>query len=264
MGISENFLTEQLAKLKTDLTATLNAGIKEVKDSLSSDIAQLRKDLESSKTELENKFETKISELETKLQREITRLTAELAEKEKSINELVEVRFNKLATDHNALLTRVIRNEDHGRKLNLILRGVVVEKDQPVEDAVSDFFIRQLKIPPTTVQEFRYRNIHPLGKGKPNKPPPIIVAFCNQNNRDLVMRSAHKLKGFDDLSIRPNYSKETSMVRDKLMQTRRQLITAGYKARVSEKKYCPVLEILDDKTKQWINYVDSDDDAETY
>ena len=36
MGISENFLAEQLHKLKSKLTATVQFGIKEVKDSLSS------------------------------------------------------------------------------------------------------------------------------------------------------------------------------------------------------------------------------------
>ena len=260
MGISENFLTEQLAKLKSELTATLNAGIQEVKDSLSSDISKLRLELETSKTDLKKDFDERITALETKLDNEVTKLTLDLNTRENSLKQIIEERFNKLSTDHNALLARIVKNEDHGRKLNLVLRGVAMEEDQPIETAVNNFFTQMLDIPLNTVNEFRYRAVHPLGKPKPNKPQPIIVAFCKQNHRDLVMRSAYKLKGYDEMSIRPNYSKETSMVRDNLMQTRRQLLTAGYKARVTEKKYYPVLEILDERSKQWTNYVERDVD----
>ena len=132
---------------------------------------------------------------------------------------------------------------------------------QSPEQCVNQFFVNTLQIPRETVDQFTYRNVHLLGKPKPYAIQPIICAFTKQPDRDLVMRNAHKLKGLEELSIRPNYCKETSIVRDNLMITHKQLKSAGYKARVTEKKYYPVLQICDEGG-HWKEYKERDADVD--
>ena len=207
----------------------------------------------------EKDVEKRISKLENKLEADVLKLNTLMNNKEDAMMELIQGNYAKLNKHHQELHKRVIFNEDHGRRLNVVIGGLQVPKVQSPEQCVNQFFINTLKIPRETVDQFSYRAVHPLGKPKPYTIQPIICAFNKQQHRDLVMRNAHMLKGLEELSIRPNYSKETSIVRDNLMITRKQLKSSGYRVRVTEKKYYPVLQILDDGG-QWKEYKPEDVD----
>ena len=256
-GISEAFFKQQMDILRNEITTNI-AGLQ---TSLTNEIKKLREDSQNARNALESKFEERISKLETKLDNEVFKLNQSLNAKEDALMELIQENYAKLTKDHEELKKRVVFNEDHGRRLNLVIGGLQIPKVQSPEQCVNQFFINTLQIPRETVDTFTYRAVHQLGKPKPYTIQPIICAFNKQHHRDLVMRNAHKLKGLEEMSIRPNYSKETSIVRDNLMITRKQLKTAGYTVRVTEKKYYPVLQILDEGG-QWKEYKETDADVD--
>ena len=255
-GISEAFFKEQMDLLRNEISTNI-AGLK---TSLTAEIMKLREDAKDARDALETKMEDRITKLENRLDDEVTKLNDTLNAKEDSLMELIQENYTKLNKDYQELKKRVVFNEDHGRRLNLVIGGSVVPKVQSPEQCVNQFFINTLQIPRETVDQFTYRAVHHLGKPKQYTIQPIICAFTKQQHRDLVMRNAYRLKDFEQLSIRPNYSKETSIVRDNLMVTRKQLKTAGYKVRVTEKKYYPVLQICENGG-QWTEYKERDADG---
>ena len=266
-AVTEEILAQQLAKLKVELNASLEASLKQISESVAKDIKKfrddLRKEFTESQTALESRYNAKLEELERKFEQnlkdETLKINLEIESKETALTKLINERCKEQSDRYDLLLKRVVQNEDHGRRLNLIIGGVKIHDDQTAENAIHQFFATKLDINRDVLNRFTYRGVHVLGKPKNNQIQPIIVAFQKQSHRDLIMQNAYKLKGFDDLFIRPNYSKETSLVRDGLMKTRRQLLTAGYKASVTERRYQPVLEILDEHTQQWKRQTDGDE-----
>ena len=259
MGISEQFVVDQLEKLK----ASMLANITECKTSLQDDLKNMKKELQNEIAQSKTEINARITNLETtfneKLSKEVSRVERLISEKEKSLlNQIQDInaKYDTLKSDHEQLLKRVVSNEDHGRRLNLIFKGLKAEKDESAEDAVKNFFSETLGIPVLTVNQFNFRAVHKLGKYQSGKTQSIICAFTRQDQRDLVMRNANNLKGLDHLSIVPNYSKETLKVRDELMMKRKTLKAAGYVVRVAERNYYPALQVRKDDGR-WETYVES-------
>lgn len=126
--------------------------------------------------------------------------------------------------------TRIIENESHGRRLNLILGNVPESNNENIRHVINNVFIDNLKIHPERVESFIFRDAHRLGKSKEANPPipgvtkprNIIMAFICQEDRNFVLSQARNLKG-SNISLRVDLVKEYAMIRDNLLIRRSEI-----------------------------------------
>ena len=118
-GISEAFFKEQMDLLRNEISTNI-AGLK---TSLTAEIMKLREDAKDARDALETKMEDRITKLENRLDDEVTKLNDTLNAKEDSLMELIQENYTKLNKDYQELKKRVVFNEDHGRRLNLVIGG---------------------------------------------------------------------------------------------------------------------------------------------
>lgn len=133
----------------------------------------------------------------------------------------------------NKAETRIIENESHGRRLNLVFGKVPESKDENIRETINKVLIENLKIPQERAEGFLLRDIHRLGKSKStlntasgvdtNKPRNIIVSFLMQQDRNYVYSQAKNLKG-SVISMRPDLVKEMALIRDDLLLQRQTIL----------------------------------------
>jgi hypothetical protein len=116
-------------------------------------------------------------------------LSSRLANNEKQLKELLEVN----ATQH----TRISQLERHIRRNNMVIFGV--DNNIAPEAALQKLAIERFGLEVTPPIECAYR----IGKQKENRP--ILVKFCNQQDKHAIMSNVRKLKGtkiviIDDLT----------------------------------------------------------------
>lgn len=104
--------------------------------------------------------------------------------------------------------------EDRSRRSNLLVFGVqddpnVTDNDLKDKEVFSD----KLGVPCKSVGR-----IHRLGK--PGKERPIIIHFQDFNEKELVLKNAHKLKG-TQISVQTDYSTQTLRKRKLLWESAR-------------------------------------------
>ena len=133
----------------------------------------------------------------------------------------------------NKAETRIIENESHGRRLDLVFGKVPESKDENIRETINKVLIENLKIPQERAEGFLLRDIHRLGKSKStlntasgvdaNKPRNIIVSFLMQQDRNYVYSQAKNLKG-SVISMRPDLVKEMALIRDDLLLQRQTIL----------------------------------------
>ena len=154
----------------------------------------------------------------------------------------LESENQKLKADLEIWCKRIIDNEDRSRRLNLVIDGIMLPEGRSYTKTVNQFFIDTMEVPSEIVEDFRYRAVHPLGPVQGNGTGKLIVAFTNQDERDMILSKASILKG-KPISVKPNYSRETAKHKDNLMVLRKTLISQHKAARVIEHKYYPTLQV---------------------
>ena len=174
----------------------------------------------------------------------------------------------ELRVDLDKNSDRVIEQEGHSRRKNIIINGVPDPEDGETEDteAVARKFLEQ-KLKLEDAGSYILRDCHRLGvpkkqDGTPrNLPKPIILAFVCQKNRNEVMRKAFELKG-TAFSIKSDLPKELNDIRSKMLKYRSEMKTKqpGLKIRVTERGYKPVLQraegLIPNTTRtKWVNMV---------
>ena len=95
---------------------------------------------------------------------------------------------------------KIIEQEGHSRRRNLIINGKPELDKENTEEVVQEFLVNDLHIEEVEVKNYLFRDVHRLPKSK-NKdgtvregPRPIIVAFLRQKDRNSVMRKAYEPK----------------------------------------------------------------------
>ena len=157
---------------------------------------------------------------------------------------------------------KIVSQEGHSRRKNVIINGKKEEKDEVAENVVREFFINDMKIDRDTVSRYIFRDLHRLPKSKKAKaeaPRPLIVAFVCQKDRNEVMRNAFNLKDSNQ-SIKSDLPKTLNELRGKMLAERIKLKAAdpNTQYRVAEKSYKPVLQrcagLVEGTTrKKWVD-----------
>ena len=129
--------------------------------------------------------------------------------------------------------TKVLENESHSRRLNLIFSNVPESKDENIRETLNRIFIDNLGIASETANSFLLRDAHRLGKSNANvinpKPRNIILAFLQQSDRNYVYGLARKLKG-TNISMKVDLIQEYAKIRDNLLIHRREILNFNKKA----------------------------------
>lgn len=105
--------------------------------------------------------------------------------------------------------------KDRSRRSNLIVFGIKENPSETTEtlrrDVLTDLFANKLEVPCRSVG--RTNRIE-----KPGSQRPVIVFFQDYNEKERILKNAHKPKGFD-VSIQNDYSKETLRKRKLLWES---------------------------------------------
>ena len=85
----------------------------------------IKNDFQTKLTDLEAKFDTILIELENRcennLKDEIFKIKLDIESKEFAITKVINDRCKEIADNHNVLPKRIVQNEDHGRRFNIIV-----------------------------------------------------------------------------------------------------------------------------------------------
>ena len=191
---------------------------------------------------------------------EVKKIREEFNEELKKTKNEVQLLVHGLESQVNFLTEKVIHLEAHGRRLNVIINNVEESKNENTESVIREIITKTLEIPAVDVNHISFRDVHrlPLSK-KTNQDAsnariqqrPIIVAFTQQADRNMVMQKAHLFRN-TNYSIKTDLPKQWDDKRNELLQLRRRLINEGKMVRVVERSYKPVLQVK--KGEKWINY----------
>ena len=264
MVITAEYVSKQIEELQKTMENKFSSLEMKI-TSVQQDIANLRTNVENHKVEIQNQIDTHKKEIQATITKQVAEAVAEATEQLRSDYAEMERNYELLKSDHQKMLKRSIDAEDRSRRLNMVIRGLKEEDDTPPEKLVSDFFAEKLNVPSEVVKSFQFRNIHFLGKPQQNKDRSIIVAFLKQTDRNYIMRRGYLLKD-SNITMKSNYSPETTAVKDNLMMIRKKLNNdgSGRRFRVVDIKYYPTLQMETAKGK-WSNYTprkDSNDDED--
>lgn len=151
----------------------------------------------------------------------ITNSIGKLVEENKLLKEEISV----LARRNEQLLNRVVDLEDRGRRNNLIFKGLAFDCD--CTDFVS--IIKSFCIEYLGCSESIWINrAHPLGNVKSRT---LIAHFPNDADLNFILYNAKKLKGTKFI-IHRDFSRETRVVRSRLLDIRKEILKVKPKLRV--------------------------------
>ena len=147
------------------------------------------------------------------------------------------------------LKTRAINAEAHGRRLNLIFIGISHDDGEDVVAKVREFMVNQLEMNKEWVDSLRFRDVHRLGVNKGVHP--IIVAFINQVERNMVFKNAYKLKSTNYV-INVDLPYELAIEQGELLNIRKTIREENPSAlaSISYRSYKPVLLVKHDGSVQ--------------
>ena len=144
---------------------------------------------------------------------------------------------------------KIVAQEGHSRRKNLIISGVRELHNETTEEVVRDFFTDKLLLDEEDTANYIFRDVHRLPRSKKapaDSPRPIIVAFVQQKDRNAVIRNAFNLKG-TDFSMKTDLPKALNDLRGRMLERRKKLKednpTIWY--RIAEIGYKPVLMMSD-------------------
>ena len=157
---------------------------------------------------------------------------------------------NDLLVDIKKNTDRLVTQEGHSRRKNVIINGKQEENGEVTEEVCRKFLKEDLHLDGDKVDKMIFRDVHRLPKPR-NKDgservgvaKPIIMAFICQKDRNEVLRNAFNLKG-TGCSIKSDLPKELNDLRSRMLQERNRIKTAdpSAKVRVAERAYKPVLQ----------------------
>ncbi|CAC5422216.1 unnamed protein product [Mytilus coruscus] len=185
-----------------------------------SDFSQQLEKVEHNLTGMINEVKTDVNILKTKYdesQLEITSLRQDFTELEQGVagmdlqiqaieGEKLQKQKYELQTQMNEMKDQVTLLEKHERKYNVMIYGVDDSKaDENIYSVTRQLFSQNLKIEQRKANTIPIANAHRVptrGSG----PKPIIVRFIHYGDKQLIMSSAHNLKGsqiriLDDLPV---------------------------------------------------------------
>ena len=233
-------------------TVTLDQILNAVKES-NKDIKLLNEKLDNVNTELTTQLTNFIHQVTQRCDNQDKKIV-ELEENFKKTKEelrICQMNLKNTNDKMNRVEERVISNEGHQRRLNLIFQNVKESVDENIIQKINHVMTNLLKIPIETVKKFIYRDVHRLGRnrnnnsesGQPrNKNRAIIIAFVLQEDRNLVFNHAKNLAG-TEVSLKVDLPAEWSKEREQLLIKRRTIkdFNNDLVAIIKYKAYRPIL-----------------------
>lgn len=221
-----------LENFKTDITSNLSLKIDEMKN------------------EIKNQFNVFTASVLKKIDGQdesIRKLEAENKVMKEKLDSVIEINKHQEAK-LSKIENRLIENEAHQRRNNLIFHNIEEETDEDVERKVCKVFIDDLHLNAERVNRFTFRDIHRLGRFKKSEgdtrahPRAIIVAFLDQRDRNLVYSRGKQLSG-SKISMRVDLPFEYSKERESLLTVRKSIKNINSKkvAILTYRSYKPVL-----------------------
>ena len=171
-----------------------------------------------------------------------------LPEITKSINSKCNLVKAQLLERIEELEKDKLLDEAHRRRLNLIVNGLPVQhvprgQQEPTEQLVKEMMKNKLKLESDFVDSIVFRDCHRLPKSRNHDgPPPVIMAFVMQAQRNKVLASAKNLKG-TRLSLKSDLPKQLNTLRSTMLNEKNTLNGLGHECRVVERGYFPQLQI---------------------
>ena len=148
-------------------------------------------------------------------------------------------------------------DEAHKRRLNLIVNGMNVKnvprgQAEPTEQLVRELLVSKLKLSKEYVDGILFRDVHRLPKSQGRDgPPPVIMAFVLQAQRNTCLANAKELKG-TNISLKSDLPKQLNVLRSHMLTERTRLSGLGHVCRCVERGYLPTLQV-----KQTLNGTDT-------
>ena len=235
-------------------------------------IPELYRKLESFITKTNQKLDSIKSDLKNlATKEEVNQVREEVAEMQERHNaEMEAMRATMERMEERIVRTeaRVINNENHNRRLNLVFQNVpeqlgqcrcqgTCQCEENTVDVLRHMMVNKMQLSENYVRSIYFRDVHRLGprgsRGTRTRtgPLPIIAAFILQEDRNYVLKNASSLSE-TNISIRSDLTRETAIVRDKMVLERKNLRNRGITARVIERSYMPVIQTK--ASGKWLNY----------
>ncbi|XP_074658293.1 uncharacterized protein LOC141911210 [Tubulanus polymorphus] len=152
-----------------------------------------------SKLELLDDLQRDMTEVKQSLEfchQDVLQLKSENEQLRSKVRDLEKVVADQdaiIKSDHELLLDQQWRS----MRDNLIFYGVEESENENTEDLIKGFCEKDLKLPKTTVDSFKFARTHRLGrrKNEQKKPRPIVAKFEFFKDRELVRSVAKNLAG---------------------------------------------------------------------
>ena len=244
--ISIRALLEKMDKKLEDRFQRLESKLASKFDSLQEDVRTVREEVADSKIKFKE-LDTKVSDIIKSV--EFSSKTCE--EKDKKQTAALREMKEELECKVKALENKLLLQEKHDRKYNLLFYGIPEEQNEDIEDKLKNLFVDDLKLDYTRVNNMYFAHGHRIPSKTPG-PKPIILRFSQYSDRDLVLSNAYQLAGSRRRIIadwpvqmkneRGRLSKVAFQIRkDEKLQTR-----------IKDKGLDVYLEVRKDKNAAWV------------
>ena len=186
---------------------------------LHKEFQQLRHSLEYSQNQIES-----LTKENTSLRSAISTINTQLP--------AVSAQLTTISAENNALKETILDLQTRSMRDNLIFSGITESSTtEDPEKLVKDFMLKQLKLPPDTVNNITFHRVHRLGRNLHNttRPRPIIAKFEHYKQKELVQKQGRQLKG-THFGLNDQFPQEINRRRKQLLPIRKQMMSQNKKA----------------------------------
>lgn len=191
-------------------------------------VSDVTRDLENNMQGLSNIFDSVKTSCELNTT-EIERIDVQC----KNSKETVTTEMRCLQRENEVLKNDLTDLRCRSMKFNLVFAGLHEVKGEHTEALIQEFVREEMRLEDT----LELANVHRFGRRGSNKPRPILVRFVYQQQHDLVLRNANRLKG-KPFSINEQFPAAVEEVRKKLYPIMKEKRRLGHKVKlVRDKMY---------------------------
>lgn len=178
-------------------------------DKLSAKVDEYNKNIKQELSDLKESIEFTHSYAETEAKKQ--------NEKIKELRETINYLQNDVVSKNEIelLRDRVAQQEDRNKRNNLVINGMVEDKDETWEQCEK----KVLKLFDETlgVQNIKIDRAHRVGRWKPNANRTIVLRLHNWKDKQRVFQRVNRLKG-KKIYVNEDFSPETNAIRKKLWE----------------------------------------------
>ena len=215
-------------------------------DNLKDEIKGLRAEVAESKTQFA-KLESKVQSIEDAAEFN-SNMCKERTEKQTALLNKVKAELEDKVKD---LENKLLLQEKQDRKYNLLFYGITEELNENIENKLKSLFVDDLQLDYERVNNMYFVHYHRIPSKSPG-PKPIILRFCQYQDRDLVLSNAYKLAG-SKRRIIPDWPVIMKNERGRLAKVAYKIrMEEKLKTRIKDKGLEVYLEVRKDDKSEWL------------